>query len=375
MRLFLDTLIWLRTVLVQDLAILYNRTPSAFVFQAVPFNSVSFRSFARGADSQINDIVQGLQHELAKVPEHLAALFRASIQRMALEQQLERKANLERYNALSRQLTSFASTAKARAPGISHVHQPPSHTIPAMSFPYTANTSYPHSLFSIPAPSSIAHSTVQHQVLSDGLSAGQPHVTLPLAHVQSSKAAVSSDPQHICTVLCIPTMPDYLLAASGQAVHSTGHVSVDSMSKQIASPECDWIDLCKRFPHAQLQSHAWIYNNSGHWCPQYHFPNPATHSNLWIEYTQGVDGCLPTRTLEETWATSWRQKHATEWHRRKRVIGLFETISKRRLWQMHQVFRFLDDKLNMYRTPRSLYTYLGKAGEGYILELADNHKL
>jgi hypothetical protein len=92
LRHFLGLLKWLRTVLVQDAAVLCVLYPSAAIFDHPPFNSTVFRDFARKSSTIITKAEKDVALALEKLPEHIANTFHAAMARLAIDQQIEREA-------------------------------------------------------------------------------------------------------------------------------------------------------------------------------------------------------------------------------------------------------------------------------------------
>nr|GAT44268.1 predicted protein [Mycena chlorophos] len=86
-RHFLSLLIWLRTVLVQDCALLYLMHPNASIFEYPPFNTREFRDFAATAAGRIEQVEQEVALALRNLPQQMAQTLNASMSQVFLEQQ------------------------------------------------------------------------------------------------------------------------------------------------------------------------------------------------------------------------------------------------------------------------------------------------
>ncbi|KAJ7185137.1 hypothetical protein GGX14DRAFT_409313 [Mycena pura] len=69
---FLEMLIWLRTVLVQDAAVLYADHSDAAFFNSPPFHSPSFRTFAQTSRAVIKKAEADAALQLKNLPQHIA---------------------------------------------------------------------------------------------------------------------------------------------------------------------------------------------------------------------------------------------------------------------------------------------------------------
>ena len=72
LRNFLELLLYLRTVLIQDMSLLFAITPSCPVFNIHPFNDTSFRAFANSAPANITHAEEEARMAMADVPVQLA---------------------------------------------------------------------------------------------------------------------------------------------------------------------------------------------------------------------------------------------------------------------------------------------------------------
>ena len=72
---FLKLLIYLREVLVQDLALLIHQVPRCPIFSYPPFNLPAFRDFASRVPSQISLADDQARAALQNLPENLANSF------------------------------------------------------------------------------------------------------------------------------------------------------------------------------------------------------------------------------------------------------------------------------------------------------------
>lgn len=90
---FFGLLTWLRTVVVQDAAVLYTQYPNAPIFQYPPFNSRLFRDFASTSTAVIAKAEQDVAMALEKLPQTIANTFKATMARLAIDQELERESS------------------------------------------------------------------------------------------------------------------------------------------------------------------------------------------------------------------------------------------------------------------------------------------
>lgn len=119
LRHFLGLLTWLRTVVVQDAAVLYTRHPSAPIFQFPPFNSTTFREFAASSSGIIEKAEKDVALALQNLPKHIAQTFTAAMSRAAIEQERERAAARVYQVAITDQLAMLHGLVEDIAAGSS----------------------------------------------------------------------------------------------------------------------------------------------------------------------------------------------------------------------------------------------------------------
>ena len=98
LRNFLEVLIWFRTVLFQDAAILYTMFPNANIFSYPPFCSATFRDFATMSAARIKEIEEEAHLAFKNLPENLVTSLRGAVMTVQLESKKaddENKARLE----------------------------------------------------------------------------------------------------------------------------------------------------------------------------------------------------------------------------------------------------------------------------------------
>jgi Centromere DNA-binding protein complex CBF3 subunit, domain 2 len=84
---FLNLLVWLRKVLLQDAAVLFSQDPSCPIFQCSIFCSAAFHSFAKSALPTLADAEERARLALEQLPDHLIRALRGLLTDMRVEQQ------------------------------------------------------------------------------------------------------------------------------------------------------------------------------------------------------------------------------------------------------------------------------------------------
>ncbi|TFY73390.1 hypothetical protein EWM64_g10622, partial [Hericium alpestre] len=101
--------------------------------------------------------------------------------------------------------------------------------------------------------------------------------------------------------------------------------------------------------------------------PSYLMQSCQTITDIWSEYTVGLNGFLPVRELEENWGPKWRgnvPKVKTAWGRRKKVIDLVTELSKKPRWDVDLALRFLEAVYGRNYTAGTFCAYLQKKDAG-----------
>jgi Centromere DNA-binding protein complex CBF3 subunit, domain 2 len=83
---FLQLLIWLRQVLIQDAAILFLQYPTCPMFRYPSFNTPTFHNFAATSLSVVDRAEEEVRHALKNLPEHVAATFCALAMDIKMDQ-------------------------------------------------------------------------------------------------------------------------------------------------------------------------------------------------------------------------------------------------------------------------------------------------
>lgn len=90
LRQLFKLLIWFRTVILQDGAILYKKYPDSPLFNYPPFNSLAFRQFAAASVARLAEIEKQASLALKNLPQNLVRGFQGTIAGLSLAQRAER---------------------------------------------------------------------------------------------------------------------------------------------------------------------------------------------------------------------------------------------------------------------------------------------
>ena len=86
LRHFLELLVWLRRVLLQDAALLFGLYPTAPIFKYAPFCTLAFQTFASNASTVVRDVEKRARTAFENLPEHLVGSLRGATTSLFMEQ-------------------------------------------------------------------------------------------------------------------------------------------------------------------------------------------------------------------------------------------------------------------------------------------------
>ncbi|GLB45911.1 hypothetical protein LshimejAT787_3700140 [Lyophyllum shimeji] len=92
------------------------------------------------------------------------------------------------------------------------------------------------------------------------------------------------------------------------------------------------------------------------WLPHYKYKALPAITDIWTEWTVGWEGYIPVRVLEEVWDARWRRNvhsQRTEHGRRKKVISLVTELSEKPNWGVKLALRFIAEKYEPRYKPRA----------------------
>lgn len=75
-----------------------------------------------------------------------------------------------------------------------------------------------------------------------------------------------------------------------------------------------------------------------------------THQGLWNEWSNGIDGFLSIRQLNERWQARWRHNISrlkTETSQGKHLVDLIQKLANKPNWNIALAIHFLNDKYSI----------------------------
>jgi hypothetical protein len=155
---------------------------------------------------------------------------------------------------------------------------------------------------------------------------------------------VADDTQSVSQVASVPTL--------SAAVATT---SEDAMKV------AQWKVLTDKFDETRMRKHNWEYGTA--YMPLYRFQPISRISDIWTEWSTGLNGYLPVRNLNEQWGARWRRgnrSQGTENCRRARVVELINKLVAKPGWDLALALRFLLERYEGTTTPRKFCDYIQK---------------
>ena len=110
---FLEVLLRLRRVILQDAACLSLKYSGCAFFHYPPFNTPQFSAFANSAATTIENAEQEARHWLSQLPEHVANSFRGVVTTNNIHQEQLRLEMQQQYAGVTAQLKAVGSLLEA----------------------------------------------------------------------------------------------------------------------------------------------------------------------------------------------------------------------------------------------------------------------
>jgi hypothetical protein len=107
---FLKALLWFRTIILQDAAVLYAQHPEASIFKFVPFTSPAFHVFASLSTSQITEVERAACTAFENFPDNLVRGLHGAITAISIEHQKSIDMNTARFDAFQQMLIQISGT-------------------------------------------------------------------------------------------------------------------------------------------------------------------------------------------------------------------------------------------------------------------------
>ncbi|GLB45440.1 hypothetical protein LshimejAT787_2201030 [Lyophyllum shimeji] len=373
LRQFLLLLTWLRTVLLQDAAILFVNNPHASIFKYAPFNSSAFHTFASTSTATIAAAEENTRLALHNLPRQMVQTLEGVLTGHALQMQLLQDAHRAELLIMRNEVIEMkgvvnllagskrSRNTRPRATASLSLAATPASPAP----PMTQISAVAAAVNVVPAPSWTTASPALARS-PPRLASPSPFCTAlqPVPQPQSPlRFQMSLPATSVCAGLPPPPQPQ-----------SPPHFWT-SLPATPSDPDAKWAALVQRFGETQLRLHfpEWI---NGEWLPHYKYKALPAITDIWTEWTVGWEGYIPVRVLEEVWDARWRRNvhsQRTEHGRRKKVISLVTELSEKPNWGVKLALRFIAEKYEPRYKPRAFIDYLTSENRASVITAAASY--
>jgi len=91
LRNVLQLLVQLRTILLQDAAVLYSKYPKCSIWSYAPFSSNEFRQYASSSIKVLEEAERNAKRQFEQLPEKIAVSFQGAVQTFDIKQALHQE--------------------------------------------------------------------------------------------------------------------------------------------------------------------------------------------------------------------------------------------------------------------------------------------
>ncbi|PPR01349.1 hypothetical protein CVT26_015407 [Gymnopilus dilepis] len=301
---FLELLVKLPTVILQDAAVLYTKSPSAPLW---PFNSPEFRTFSASSVSILEQAEAEAKRKLQCLPKTVAASMRRILESIEFQANAINPVQLiEKADSPSSSRKEAVSQQQPNSQAHNSSPSPESHTPIIVPSTQEGVGSLPSTTLAETVPQS---SNFMHRV--------SPSTALQLV------AQALDDPYWPPDLLSLDLRSSFVLSTDGydrgRQIESIRKLVIKYGVEKISHHQFEWIKTVRSTPDERL--------------PIYEFNrNVKTIQELWDEWTVGLNGCLSIRQLDDGWDARWRRNvsgQKTEAARRKVIINLHNRKARR----------------------------------------------
>ncbi|KAK7013279.1 hypothetical protein R3P38DRAFT_3207375 [Favolaschia claudopus] len=381
LRQFLELFVWLRVVLVQDAALLFTACPNAPIFQYPPFDSLSFRAFARTAAHTIQQAEEAATMQLKNLPQNVANTFSGIVKNLNMQQQIQHD---KLYSLLRRRVVedSEPPQKRRRTTYDTFSYSLPDSTLASQpSETALLPSTRPNLPLLAPSPSSETSIVLPFDEHSMNLGLDFDFELPPMASApqwspeqQAALAYLNSPPQPSGDS---STSPLFILASQPPLPSSPSpqtnlpsplhhpppllHQSDGSKTPMSQVQVDEWCRLAHRFGEDCIRRHTWGSPSTKNkrkktqhiLIPYYELQPVSKILDFWTEYSAGWNGHISIRALDEGWGSDWRwgnRTAGTEYCRRSKVWKLVEQLKAKRNWDTELAQRFIRQTYQEART-------------------------
>jgi hypothetical protein len=104
---YLELMMWFRSIVIQDAAVLWRKHPDSALFEFPPFSTESFQNYAADFEGRMDVILTTRQTEMVHLPQAIADQLAASFGVLTARTIRRDKALLDRFDQLSSQFVTL----------------------------------------------------------------------------------------------------------------------------------------------------------------------------------------------------------------------------------------------------------------------------
>ncbi|KAF9063616.1 hypothetical protein BDP27DRAFT_1367866 [Rhodocollybia butyracea] len=364
---FLNLLVYLRSVLLQDAALIFAEFPACHVFTFAPFNSSVFQDWAQNSRAIVDSAEAEAREAFKNIPTNLISSLRGILVTERIESE-------RRHQSLHQELLSAVSLNVL--PATKNKSRKRKRKI-STTEPLAANinTSNTHSSVYPPLPSiqvPVQPPVCESETLPSTVLKSTNTISPPSS---DSLGLISSTVGSITTTIPSTILnPGITAPTAAPPMYSEEQASVDMLRQRYSEVKYTKHELWE-----------WDRERKEH-LPSYQYQKPSTLCAYWEELTVGLNGYISVQELNNRWEAQWRRNISglkTEKCRYDRVEELIQKLRSRDNWTMDLVWRFLDARFPIptkdvphLRTARSFITYIQKkdgSGMNEVLTAANSY--
>ncbi|KAF8999211.1 hypothetical protein BDZ89DRAFT_1170682 [Hymenopellis radicata] len=353
LRLFLELLAFLCTVVIQDAAILFFKYPKCPLWQFAPFDGSPFRSFAMESREALKkaDLLSRVQ--LEKLPQEIAGMLHGTMGTYTTETTMLR-AQVKQLEQTMQTISEHLGTGNniisksVKCAREQELEEPAKHQ-------------------KVPLQTTALSNTRPTLLIDNGIRTGSQNMP-------PRSLAPSNSPSPSQGLIGTARSTD-TTSRSGE-VYCSAVFSLNVIDLRTRDTQLDHITVLESlYKPCQLRKHGFTWNESQRlWIPQYEFylpPNGLCLSipDIWREFREGIDGQLPVKNIEKTWGNEWRKARGsvrTELSKRMKVVNLIRELIALEGWNTDRALAFLKE----HYVPTKKYP----TAKSFIAALQDSKK-
>ncbi|KAF6753507.1 hypothetical protein DFP72DRAFT_849133 [Ephemerocybe angulata] len=384
---YLNLLRYLRTALLQDMAIMASQHPDLFLLHFAPFNTNSFREFASQSTAIINTVEGEAKANLKHLPEQYAASVSGALRSTMIKQEQHRHAveeqNLELRRDMFELIQSLGDCLSAPKSKKRKFSESLVQRFTGASSKYITGLAPGPTMPDPPRPTKQVHLEPEPPAPSD--SESLEIAPNPISSAQTPTAATTS--------MFSPKAP--AISGSG-TVYSFATFPLSTNLEMRATQVREISVLEKKLSPGQLKhnSFEWVENSPkqgvGEWIPEFsgYWKPPSNQTaslkDIWNENEYGIGHRFSIKQLRAHWGVRWRRNVnglKVEGVRREKVVELVRRLIAQDEWDEEKALRFLEERCPIpsksapyLKNLRAFITYLGSDKNSGIQKINACHQ-